>query len=121
MGCEEVERGIGSGERLVEETLLDNRINAKTRASVCLWGRVWEKVGRNGCMYISWRKMAENPVTCAARPPAASCTWWCSLSDGFLDRGRERKSERQLIIILLLPWYPSNTSQHLSHADASSL
>lgn len=36
-------------------------------------------------------------------------------------REKEGARESELIIILLLAWFPSNPSQHLSHADTKAV
>lgn len=36
-------------------------------------------------------------------------------------REKEGGRESELIIILLLAWFPSNPSQHLSHADTKAV
>ena len=69
----------------------ENSITVETSASV--WTSRGEGEKKCGWLLIRLaedRKMAENPITCAACPPGASCTWWCFLSDGFLERERER-------------------------------
>lgn len=80
---------VRDGAQRGEETLVDNSRNAETSVIAWLWGRVWEKGGKKwAAADLFGRKLEEN-VTCAACPPGASCTWWCSLSDGSLETDRE--------------------------------
>lgn len=72
-----------------EETLVDNSRNAETSIIAWLWGRVWKKGGKKWAAADLFGLKLEENVTCAVCPPGASCTCWCSLSDGSLETDRE--------------------------------